>query len=135
MNPVTSIAKRLFTVPAEPRSWYCIILWWELRRFAFNLLVGIAGAISLMLFIYIASRRSTDFEDGPEPFAVFFFAIGANICYTGGWIWELGARALWKEKAAHFGPIMFSLGLIFSILMALAPSLIATAIYVFSKQT
>jgi hypothetical protein len=134
MSFITSAAKRLFTVPEEPRPWFRIVLWWELRRIAFNLLVGFVGFISLSLFIYIALKHPKDFQDGPEPFSVFIFAVMANVCYTGGWIWELAARFLWKEKAIYFGPIMFSLGLIFSMLAALAPSLIVTAIYCFSKS-
>jgi len=124
----------MFAVREEKRPWYRIILWWELRRIAYNLLVGLVGFISLSLFICIASKHPKDFQNGPEPFSVIIFAIGANVCYTGGWIWELAARLLWKEKAMHFGPIMFSLGLIFSMLAALAPSLVITGIYCFSNS-
>ena len=133
MNSITSAAKRLFWVPAEPRAWYRIILWWELRRFAYNLLVGIPGCISLASFLYVASKQPPETQDGPEPFIVFIFAFGANLCYTGGWIWELGARAFWKDKAVSFGPIMFSLGLIFSILLATLPALIITGAFALSK--
>jgi hypothetical protein len=59
-------------------------------------------------------------EEGFEPFLAMMLGIfGSNICYTGGWIAELVARKLWQEKVTFFGPVAFSLGLIFTALVCL----------------
>jgi hypothetical protein len=116
--------RRLFEIPPEPRSAGRIILWWELRRLAywmFVALVGFSGA-SLMIF---ASRNAPAGEEGFEPFLPMMAGIfGSNICYTGGWIAELVARKLWKEKVTFFGPVAFSLGLIFTAMICLLIPLI-----------
>lgn len=124
------ILKRLFFVPDGPRCWYQVIIWWELRRVLYNILVGFFGIISLCVFIYLASQRPKQFEDGPEPLAILFFGFAANLFYTGGWIGELIVRLLWRERAAFFGPIMFGVGLLFSIALCFLPPLIAALIWI-----
>lgn len=123
------IAGRLFSIPDGPRRWYQVILWWELRRIAFNCIVGAVGILSVVVFVLLASLRPTQFEEGPEPFAILIFGFGANLCYTGGWIGELVARLLWRERATFFGPMMFSLGLLFSLALCFLPPLFAAAVW------
>jgi hypothetical protein len=53
--------------------------------------------------------------------AVIGYAMGANVCFTGGWITEILVKKLWGEKAGAFGTISFSLGLLFSMLLTLMP--------------
>ena len=50
------------------------------------------------------------------------YGVGANICYTGGWISEVMVRKIWQERTGAFGPIAFTLGIVFSFLITLAPA-------------
>ena len=116
--------RHLFEIPSEPRSVGRIILWWEFRRLAywpFLAVVGFGGA-ALMIFAW---RNAPAGEEGFEPFLPMIAGIfGSNICYTGGWIAELIARKLWKDKVTFFGPVAFSLGLIFTAMICLLIPLI-----------
>ena len=63
----------------------------------------------------------------PDPpilavIGVIAFGIIANVCYTGGWIVELLVAKLWRVESTRFGPIAFTLGTAFSVLVALAPA-------------
>jgi len=115
--------RRLFNIPDTERRWYSVIAWWEVRRIAYNIIVGIVGFICLMAFLLLDELppKPTFEEADWEPLSVIIGAIVANICYTGGWVAELVARALWRERARSFGPIAFSLGLIFSLCVCLLP--------------
>ena len=114
-----SVLGRLFEIPAEPRSPGKIILWWEVRRpayWAFLAVVGLSGAALVVFSLRDPPAGEEDFE----PFlAIMLGVFGSNICYTGGWIAELVARKLWGEKVTFFGPVAFSLGLIFTAVVCL----------------
>lgn len=63
--------------------------------------------------------------DGPllGIFLIILYALIANICYTGGWIFELLVRAIAKaQSAGDFGLKAFRLGVSFSIFMTLCPA-------------
>ena len=122
---IVIIFKKLFSVSNSERPWYSVILWWELRRIPYNFIVGICGFLSLLLMGIsgnIPPKPSFEEQDF-EPLSIIIFAFLANIFYTGGWISEFIARKLWKEKAESFGPIAFSLGVIFSIFLAFLPGI------------
>jgi hypothetical protein len=54
---------------------------------------------------------------------VFAYGVMANICYTGGWITELVVEKVWQDEGRYFGPISFTLGIIFSIALTLLPGI------------
>jgi hypothetical protein len=114
-----SLLGPLFETPPEPRSAGSIVLWWELRRpayWAFLAIVGLCGAILLGFSL----RDPPPGEEGFEPFLPIMLGLfGSNICYTGGWMAELVARKLWREKVTFFGPVALSLGLIFTAMVCL----------------
>jgi hypothetical protein len=63
----------------------------------------------------------------PDPpilavIGVIAFGVIANVCYTGGWIVELLVAKVWRVESTRFGPIAFTLGTAFSVLVALAPA-------------
>ena len=80
------------------------------------------------------SLRPEVFEPGPEPFGVLILGLAGNLCFTGGWIAELVARLLWRERAEFFGPIMFSLGLLFSIAISFLPPLLTGFSWLTTQQ-
>lgn len=104
-----------------------MIAWWEARRVPYNLLVGTMGAVSAAMCVVTAilSERYLGEPIGiPDPpffaiFAVIFYALMANLCYTGGWIAELIVGKVWTEEGKSFGTISFTLGLVFSMLLTL----------------
>jgi hypothetical protein len=63
----------------------------------------------------------------PDPpilavIGVIAFGVIANVCYTGGWIVELLVAKAWRVESTRFGPIAFTLGTAFSVLVAFAPA-------------
>jgi ABC-type branched-subunit amino acid transport system permease subunit len=115
-----------------------VIGWWEARRVPFNLVVGIAGVVSCVVAgpVVLGSYLLGVADLAPDPplFAVFgiiLYAIGANVCFTGGWITELIIRKIWPHEADRFATLSFSFGLVFSILLTLTPSILLSALGIF----
>lgn len=108
--------------------------WWESRRIAFNLIVGSAGILSCVV-AGIAVLGSEIFSRGQSSmgspllavFGALFYGIMANVCYTCGWIAELGVRRLWPREADRFASRSFTAGLAFSVLLTLAPGVVLGA--------
>lgn len=108
-----------------------IILWWESRRVPYNLAVGIVGLLtSLMCWVSIVLvELSGKFEESliPDPpffavVSVILYAVGANVCYTAGWLVEGLLYWAGRKSDRFFGPITFALGTIFSLLLTLMPA-------------
>jgi hypothetical protein len=116
--------KWLVTPPKNPESWFHVIGWWELRRIPYNLIVGLLGIANLFmffLFIHLAHGLEPG-EDAVEPLAIIFAPIVINILYTAGWMAELILRIIWREKSPDIGPILFKLGISFSLFAIFFPS-------------
>jgi hypothetical protein len=120
----------LFTRPIGPLSSRAVIFWWEARRVPYNGIVGIVGVVSSAVMVAVAftceSRGGAPIGlPDPPAFAligVLLYGILANICYTGGWITELVVAKLWSVETSRFGPIAFTLGAAFSVLLTLTPA-------------
>jgi hypothetical protein len=125
---------RLFAPLPPGARWYQVILWWELRRIAYNLLILIAGLISIAVFIYFASKRPDDYQDGPEPIAALVTAFAANLIYTASWPCELLVRVIWGDRARKFGPIAFAAGLVFSVALSALPPIVAGMNVLFTER-
>lgn len=106
--------------------------WWESRRIPFNLIVGIAGILSCIVVGVVVLEShflgAGDF-DVPDPpllpvFGIIFYAIAANVCFTGGWLAELAVRTIWPHEADRFATMSFSLGVVFSVLFTLTPGIL-----------
>ena len=113
--------------------------WWEARRVPFNLIVGIAGIMTIAVVIVVSLAAyflfSSDFGFPDSPllavFGVIFYALVVNICYTGGWIAELVIRTLWPEQADRFATLSLSLGVLLTVLVTLLPAIIVAAAGIF----
>lgn len=109
-----------------------MIGWWEARRIPFNLIVGSAGLLSIVVVGIVAAGRSLLFNSDlglPDPplfalFAVVIYGIMANVCFTGGWLVELVVRRIWPREADRFATLSFSLGLVFSVLLTSTPGIV-----------
>lgn len=67
----------LFKIKTSNRTWWDIILWWELRRFLYNAIMAFVGFLSLV----ICSVNI--------PLVYLVIALLLNAIYTLGWIVEL----------------------------------------------
>ena len=109
-------------------AWRAIV-WWEVRRIPFNLIVGATGvltgfAMTALLFTFVALFRIP--WDLPDPpifvvFGVLLYGIMANLCYTLGWMTELGVRLLRPTQSDAFASLAFALGVAFSVVVTLLP--------------
>lgn len=112
--------------------------WWETRRIPFNLIVGIAGILSIVVVCVVGLGSyflfDGDFAIPPPLFAaaeVLLYGIAANVFFTGGWLAELIVRKIWPMEADRFATLSFSLGLIFSVVLTLTPAIIIGAAGIF----
>lgn len=121
-----------FSRPLKPLSWLGIVAWWEIRRVPYNLIVGAIGIISLFLFfVFISlSHELKPGEDAIEPMALFMAPIAVNICFTSGWIVELLLNAVRSKGSSPVGPILLKLGVVFSVVIALVPSVVWFVIWI-----
>lgn len=124
-----------FCADVADRSVFRAILWWELRRILFNILMAIVGFPSLILFFIFAHASIVvrPGEDIVEPISILFAPIAFNVCYTFGWIVELIANKN-PENKGHVSPIvLLKLGTGISLTLALLPAVITGIIFVFTK--
>jgi hypothetical protein len=120
---------RFFSRREPLRTAWQVIGWWEARRVPYNLIVGATGLATgtiMLITGFVVEIFLGEPVGIPDPplvviFALVFYAIMANICFTGGWVIELAVHRIWGEQAQSFGPISFTLGLLFSIALTIAP--------------
>lgn len=116
-KPAAQAAANQLVKPSSDHSIVPIVGWWESRRLLYNALVGGAGvpAVIILMFCHVHFTQIL-------VFGILPYAFAANVCYTLGFGAELIARHLWKEKATHVGPMLFTLGTIFSVVITLGIS-------------
>jgi hypothetical protein len=110
-----------------------IVRWWEWRRFAYNVLVGIVGVgtwFSVLIFGSMAVKPGVDFE---EPlgmiFGPFLWAFLANVCYTSGWLLDVIA---YTGKPRYW---LFKIGLVFTLVLTALPGVWALAAWLITVVT
>ncbi|MEO6908765.1 MAG: hypothetical protein ABI210_12840 [Abditibacteriaceae bacterium] len=115
----------LFAIPETERTLGNVVAWWELRRFPYNIIVGSVSFVSLVIFfVSITSAHVLGpGEDPVEPLALIISPIIINICYTVGWFAESILWLIWPRKRHVWGPLLFKIGLAFSLFMVTFPAL------------
>lgn len=120
---MTALTRFLFPAPAR-RSVGGILRWWEARRAAYNLVVGGAGLVSLATVELISSLPPFPRGLPGIPWqAVVAFGLLANICYLLGPAVEIAVEKLGRGQVLPTGPVLFRMGLTFSVGLALLPAL------------
>ena len=120
---MSAVVEFLYAAPAS-RNAPAIIGWWERRRLAFNAWVGAAGLVSLgtVGVAYVVTGQAVVF---PEALGVAAaFGLMANFCYFFGPAAELFIEKLWGRSALPTGPMLYRMGLTFSVGLALFPTLL-----------
>jgi hypothetical protein len=115
---------------SNPRD---VVAWWELRRIPYNLALLVVGLGSLFAIEAIGGRMVRVGEDFAEPLVVLFgvvvYAIGANVCYTLGWISELLWSAGDISKTEPARPKVFRMGLLFSVGLTGLPAVLMVLVW------
>jgi hypothetical protein len=113
----------LLVVKTADRNIFQIILWWEIRRILYNLIVLAAGITSILIsefcFFYIRKETLDISEDFIEPIAIWLFGFMCNVCYTLGWGTEI-----FIKKSTTYAPKMFKFGLFFTLFWVSLPAII-----------
>jgi hypothetical protein len=124
VKPLRKFTQWLLSVPEDEQALSQIVLWWEKRRIPYNLIVGMTGFISLLLFfLFIAkSGELKPGEDAIEPMALFIAPILMNIGYTLGWIVEGMLRIVRRNKFRRVSRELLQTGLFLSIAVVILPS-------------
>ncbi len=119
---MTALTKILFPLPDYRRTPWSLLGWWESRRLTYNLFVGGAGVVSLAVMALVSSlppgSPGLGFRWWLGP---LIYGVAANVCYTLGWLTEVGMRVLWGEEAPLAGPALFRQGLSFAVGLTLLP--------------
>lgn len=129
---MSGLTEFLYPVPAK-RSVGGIVKWWEKRRLAYNVIVGTSGVISLTSVLAIGALPpggtfSAVFPDILVPVAV----VGAlaNLCYLLGPTIETVVEKIWGEQVLPVGPVLYRMGLTFSVGLMFLPTLIMSVLWV-----
>jgi len=129
MSDMTPLAEFLFPAPA-PRRPGAIFAWWESRRLTYNAMVGSAGLVS----VGVLMGTSLLFGDTVHPAQALvmatMFGVMANVCYLLGPTLEILIDKLWGRRVLPTGPMLYRMGLTFSVGLALFPSLLAAILVV-----
>jgi len=120
---MNAIAEFLFPTPA-PRRVGGIVRWWESRRLHYNAIVGTSGLVSLGV-VKILSSLPPDPHSLPVFWApVLAFGLLANACYFLGPAVEIGVEKMTGGKILPTGPVLYRMGLTFSVGLTLLPTLL-----------
>jgi hypothetical protein len=110
-----------------------VIVWWESRRFRFNLYVGTVGVLTCLLVLIPGSFAVKPGEDFVEPvalvFAPFVYGFLANVCYSMGWMVD----AVFFRGAPRIR--LYQLGVLFSVTITAIPGLWAIVAWLMTVVT
>ena len=102
-----------------------IILWWETRRIPYNCAVAIVGFVSVAVLLTVGRHLVSEQEPLFSPFLLFIgillYGIGANVCYTFGWLTELLLHKFNGHDTARFASSAFKTGLALSCVVTSFP--------------
>lgn len=126
----TALGDFLFPAPAERRSG-AIVRWWESRRIVYNGIVGSAGLVTL-----VYANLVNLIMPGPGPlnlgwiFPIVAVGVAANLFYFLGPLTEVVVEKIFRGEVHPTGPVLYRMGLTFSVGLMLLPSLIWTIMMV-----
>ena len=126
-----ALTEFLFPAPAR-RTTASIIGWWEKRRLAFNTMVGGAGLVSVGVATIVSALPPNAHPTGLVPWQpIVVFGVLANLFYLFGPTVEVLVEKLSRGSILPTGPVLYRMGLTFSVGLALFPALIVMIEWVF----
>ena len=113
----------LFVQKKQPTTFKEIVYWWGERRLAYNLFVCGAGLFAILISYLAGFPMDTIWL----CIIAFTYGILANLIFTGGWLAEYLFRKAnnFDERIYDIGPIFFTMGLVFSLLLTFFGGLLA----------
>jgi hypothetical protein len=125
---MSALTKFFFRNEVSCRSTADVIKWWESRRLPFNLAVGATGVFSwsAVQLILLMPPDSGVIPLAPSLIIPIVYGVVANVCYTGGWMFELWFRRQFGREMEPVGPTTFRYGFVFSIGLTLFPVAMAS---------
>jgi hypothetical protein len=128
--------ERLLEWPSEltlPTTRRKIIAWWEVRRFRFNVYVGIVAVVTWVLVMVAGSAAVKPGVDFEEPIAMivgpFVYGFFANLCFSLGWI---------VDTVSYQGrprTRLYKAGIIFSVVLTSLPGVWAVVAWLMTVVT
>jgi hypothetical protein len=119
---VTALTRFFFDPVYAPRSAWSVIGWWERRRYAFNLVVGGAGLLTVGAVNLFSALPPGGGPLGVPLGPIAVYAVLANLGFTAGPVVDLLIRRAWGHGYAAAGPALFRYGFVFSVGLTLLPS-------------
>jgi hypothetical protein len=110
--------RNLFAKPDPEPTAGAIIRWWEARRLHYNVLT-LAWALLWIPISYLTGNHLWTSTVLIVPTYLLAIQIPANIWYTGGWIFDLILKKVFKVRWPGFGPWAFAMGTGFSFVFIL----------------
>lgn len=106
-----------------------VLFWWESRRLAYNIIVGITGIVTVGLLVANSLIRGDDCGIPNPPLFAFLlilsYGVMANVCYTLGAFAEIVARVtMGKESASKLGRTALIVGLALSMILTISPAVL-----------
>ncbi len=127
---MTSLVEFLFPAPA-PRSVGSIYTWWERRRLPYNLIVGSSGVVSLATALTLAWLPPNGVRPDFVPWQpIVVFAVLANLFYFLGPVVEIAAHKVWGRQLLPVGPVLYRMGLTFSVGLTFLPTMLMILFFV-----
>jgi hypothetical protein len=111
------------------------VVWWEIRRIPYNLIMLVVGLSSLSVYYAIGNRLAEpgDEFDGPLGFLIggILYGIMANIFYTLSWVTEI----VWSDgdtsRTEMLRRKIFRRGLIVSVVLTTLPAVVGLLAWAF----
>jgi hypothetical protein len=124
---ISTSPRELFAPNPCADSFAGVRKYWELRRPIYNAILLPIGIVSTIIYWTLLDKYAVPSSDdgifpGPMP---IFIGIAANVFYTSGWLVESLLLLLRRHGSIRFGPILFTTGLMFSMLLIAFPGGIA----------
>ena len=120
--PWPVLGRGLFAPNGDTADALGVVLWWERRRLAYNLIVCLAGAIGMIAYLVLDEHYGDPCVADMWWFPVIAGFVGANVCYTAGWMLEALVRTR-RRPSASLSPLLFAAGLAFSLAVVALPAL------------
>ena len=116
-----------------------IIRWWEIRRIPYNAALFVIGFASILGMDLLMDKVLPPGEDAVEPIGLFFgivaYAVMANLCYTSGWILELGIKKTGEAQARSLTRKLFLWGFAASCFLTTAPFWYGLAFWLLQRKS
>jgi hypothetical protein len=119
--PRPVLGRGVFAPNADTADAVGVVLWWERRRLAYNLIVCVAGAIGMTAYLMLDARYGDRCVGDMAALQLIAGFVGANVCYSAGWILEALVRTQ-RRPSASFGPRLFAAGLAVSLAVVALPA-------------